>query len=123
IIIIKQNKEVINTPIGRDYNNRLKRTVIANRRNDKTKFNVIEHFHQYTQVACKLITRRTHQIRVHMEYLNNPIIGDPIYSNIKTNLLSTQALYAKELKFTHPKTKEHLTFKIEQPIYIKTLLD
>src|SRR5699024_12271428 len=100
-----------------------KRVVITNVRNNKTKFNINKKLNQYTQITCKLITPRTHHIRIHMKYLNNPIIVDPIYSNIKTNLISTQALYAKELKFTHPKTKEHLTFKIEQPIYIKTLLD
>lgn len=121
--MINHNHGIIDAPIGRDPNNRFKRTVISNGRNAKTKFNVIEHFNQYTHVACELITGRTHQIRVHMQYLNNPIIGDPIYSNIKTSLLSNQALYAKELKFTHPGTKEYLTFKIEQPIYIKTLLD
>src|SRR5699024_12669268 len=103
--------------------NQNKRKVKINERNAKNKLKVIQHEQEHTLVACELITGRTHQIRVHMEYLNNPIIADPIYSNIKTNLLSTQALYAKELKFTHPKTKEYLTFKIEQPIYIKTLLD
>src|SRR5699024_5712804 len=121
--MINHNHGIIDAPIGRDPNNRIKRTVIANARNAKTKFNVIEHFNQHTHVACELITWRTHQIRVHMEYLNNSIIEDKIYSNIKTNLLSTKALYTKELKFTQPKTKQYLTFKIEQPIYIKTLLE
>src|SRR5699024_940223 len=121
--MINHNHGIIDAPIGRDPNNRFKRTVIANGRNAKTKFNVIEHFNQHTHVACELIRGRTHQIRVHMEDLNSPSIADPIYYKIKTNLLSTQALYAKELKFTHPKTKGFLTVKIEQPIYIRTLLD
>src|SRR5699024_8514597 len=89
-VMLDHKHVIIDGTIGRDPNNRFKRTVIANGRNAKTKFNVIEHFNQHTHVACELKTARTHQIRVHMEYLNNPIIGDPIYSNIKTNLLSTQ---------------------------------
>src|SRR5699024_12388830 len=101
---IKHKQGISEEPIERDSNKRIKMKVIANGRNAKTKFNVSEHFQQYTHVACELITGRTHQIRVHMEYLNNPIIGDPIYSNIKTNLLSTHALYANQLKMIKHKT-------------------
>ena len=73
-------------------------------------------------LALKLETGRTHQIRVHMSYTGHPLLGDEVYQKNKTQfekrhpqLFQGQALHAKKLSLTHPKTKERMTFECELP--------
>src|SRR5699024_3113893 len=88
----------------------------------ETRFQVLGRSHQHTHVACQLITGRTHQIRVHMKYMNHPIVGDSVYSRKKTTDIKEQALFAKTLGFIHPRTNEYMEFSIEQPDDFKNLL-
>lgn len=120
--VVNHDHGIIEAPIGRDPNNRLKMAVTSNGKHAETHFDVLERFNQHTHVACELVTGRTHQIRVHMKYMNHPIVGDPVYSRKKSKLLTSQALFAKQLIFKHPITKEELNFEIEQPSYIDSLL-
>jgi|SRR5699024_3468871 len=120
---VNHDHGIIDAPIGRDPNNRLRMAVNPNGKYAETHFEVLKRFNQHSHIACELITGRTHQIRVHMKYLGHPIIGDPIYSRKKSKLLASQALFAKQLKFKHPLTEEELSFEIEQPVYIKNLLN
>lgn len=72
----------------------------------------MERFDNYTLVSCRLETGRTHQIRVHMQYIGFPIVGDPKYSLRKT--LPTQGQMGSMLtscQFTHPSTGERMTFE------------
>ena len=66
---------------------------------------------------CKLLTGRTHQIRVHMKSLGNPILGDPIYSRISKQKIKVERLmlHAWKLGFSHPITGAQLEFKSDLP--------
>lgn len=120
--VIGPNHGIIKAPIGRNPTNRLKRTVVEGGKEAETKFDVLQRFHQYTHVQCELFTGRTHQIRVHMKYMNHPIVGDELYCRKKSQLVHGQALFARELQFVHPQTQKHLTFTVKQPSYFNTLI-
>lgn len=101
----------IEAPIGRDEKDRQKMTVTSKNSKDAiTHFNVLENFKDYSYVSCKLETGRTHQIRVHMQYIDHPIAGDPKYGYRKTLDTNGQLLHACALEFTHPTTQERMRF-------------
>ncbi len=114
---IKTDSGVIETLIARDKNDRKKMAVVKeDGRNAVTEYEVLERFGKYTIVRCKLRTGRTHQIRVHMEYLGYPLVGDPKYSPMKTPFsIKGQALHSQTLEFTHPRTGERLRFEAPLP--------
>ena len=114
---IKTDSGTIETQIARDKNDRKKMAVVKeNGREAITDYEVVERFGKYTLVRCKLRTGRTHQIRVHMEYLGYPLVGDPKYSPLKTPFaIKGQALHSQTLEFTHPRTGERLTFEAPLP--------
>ena len=93
---IKTDSGVIETQISRDKDDRKKMAVVKEGgRNAITEYEVVERFGKYTIVKCKLKTGRTHQIRVHMEYLGYPLVGDPKYSPMKTPFsINGQALHS-----------------------------
>ena len=101
--ITEDNGKII-APIGRDKNNRQKMCVdLINGKEAITNFKVIKRFKLYTLVECKLQTGRTHQIRVHFEYINHPVIGDEIYGKGNRKLINDgQLLHAFEISFIHP---------------------
>lgn len=76
-----------------------------------------------SKINCELLTGRTHQIRVHMKYINTPIIGDQIYGKAKIDscfpdiikIFPRQALHSKELYFVHPFSKKEMSFIAEEP--------
>lgn len=114
---IKTDSGVIETLIARDKNDRKKMAVVKeDGRNAVTEYEVLERFGKYTIVRCKLRTGRTHQIRVHMEYLGYPLVGDPKYSPMKTPFaIKGQALHSQTLEFTHPRTGQRLRFEAPLP--------
>ena len=114
---IKTDSGVIETLIARDKNDRKKMAVVKeDGRNAVTEYEVLERFGKYTIVRCRLRTGRTHQIRVHMEYLGYPLVGDPKYSPMKTPFaIKGQALHSQTLEFTHPRTGERLRFEAPLP--------
>ena len=114
---IKTDSGTIETLIARDKNDRKKMAVVKeNGREAITDYEVVERFGKYTLVRCKLRTGRTHQIRVHMEYLGYPLVGDPKYSPMKTPFaIKGQALHSQTLEFTHPSTGERLQFEAPLP--------
>ena len=89
--------------------------VIEGGKNAVTHFKVLEKLGDYTLVECKLETGRTHQIRVHMSYINHPVLGDPLYGPKKVIGDFGQYLHAKSLGFIHPTTKEEMIFEVEPP--------
>lgn len=114
---IKNDTGTIEANITRDKNDRKKMAVVQDGGRDAiTDYEVMERFGRFTIVRCKLRTGRTHQIRVHMEHLGYPLVGDPKYSPQKTPFaINGQALHSQELEFTHPRTGERLRFEAPLP--------
>ncbi|MBO6195493.1 MAG: RluA family pseudouridine synthase [Bacilli bacterium] len=113
---IKFDKGTVDAPIGRDKNDRKKMTITSeNSKEAITHFIVLDRYKNTTLIECELETGRTHQIRVHMKYINHPIVNDPVYSRDKNIDGFGQMLHAKEITFTHPKTKKEMTFTCDVP--------
>lgn len=114
---IKTDSGTIETQIARDKTDRKKMAVVKDGGRDAiTDYEVLERFGKYTLVRCKLRTGRTHQIRVHMEYLGYPLVGDPKYSPMKTPFgIKGQALHSHTLEFKHPRTGERMKFEAPLP--------
>ncbi|KIS04024.1 RluA family pseudouridine synthase [Paucilactobacillus wasatchensis] len=112
---IKENSGVIDAPIGRSPANRQKQAIVSNGRHAVTHFKVLKRYEHYTLVSCQLETGRTHQIRVHMQYINHPVAGDPLYGPHKTLAGNGQYLHARLLGFKHPTTGKQMTFEAPLP--------
>jgi 23S rRNA pseudouridine1911/1915/1917 synthase len=124
---------VIEAPIGRAMKDRKKMTVTRVKgRESLTQYKVMERFTICDLLTIRLKTGRTHQIRVHLSYLNHPVLGDPEYGGRQKwlkgiydrerpsaqkllNLIDRQALHAKKIGFIHPRTKKYLEFDTNLP--------
>lgn len=122
--VIQHNVGTIEAPIGRDKSDRQKMTVTSmNARPALTHFKVMKRYEAYTLVECQLDTGRTHQIRVHFQYINFPIVGDPKYSIKKTLETQGQCLHAQRIEFVHPRTQVAMQFEAEMPEVFKQVLE
>lgn len=120
---IPHDKGTIDAPIGRDKKDRQKMGIVDGGKHAVTHFQVMGHLGiDYTLVQCRLETGRTHQIRVHMNYINYPLVGDPKYGPKKTMDIGGQALHAGVLGFIHPRTNEYLEFTAPIPAEFEALL-
>ena len=119
---IAHDKGTIDAPIGRDTKDRQKQAVVDSGKHAVTHFQVIERSGDYTLVECRLETGRTHQIRVHMNYIGFPLVGDPKYGPRKTIDFGGQVLHAGVLGFIHPVTGEYLEFSAPLPEDFEQLL-
>ena len=122
---IAEEEGVIHGAIGRNPKDRQKMAVVReNGKDATTKFRVLERFGTYTLVECRLMTGRTHQIRVHMAYIGHPVVGDPKYGAKKCPFsIEGQALHSKTLMFTHPRTGERMEFEAPLPEDMQMILD
>ena len=122
--VVSHDRGRIEAPIGRDISDRQKYTVTdLNGKDSITNFTVIKRYKEVTLLDCKLETGRTHQIRVHMNYIGHPIVNDPVYCNKKIINSFGQMLHSYTLKFVHPITKEALSFKQEPPLEFNKILE
>jgi 23S rRNA pseudouridine1911/1915/1917 synthase len=120
--VIHENQGRIDAPIGRHPKDRIKMAVnTANGKNAVTHFKVLERYRDATYVEVTLETGRTHQIRVHMAYINHPVIGDTVYGGKKKYNIEGQALHARLLGFVHPATGLYMEFKTDVPSYMEEL--
>lgn len=123
--VMKEDEGCIEKPIGRHPVDRKKMSVVE--RNGKpavTHYRVLKRFEKYTYIECRLETGRTHQIRVHMASIGYPLLGDMVYSNLKSPYkLQGQCLHAKTLGFVHPTTKEKVLVDAPLPDYFVHLLE
>lgn len=104
----------IEVPIGRSPNDRKKMAADQFGRPAATAFRVLERFDGYTLLELKLMTGRTHQIRVHLSYIGHPVAGDPQYGGKPGELgLGSQALHAAQLEFDHPADGRRMSFQSE----------
>ena len=127
----------VNQPIGRHSHARTKMAISRTGKPAITHYEVLERFGTNTYVRCQLETGRTHQIRVHMQFLKSPILGDAVYGigNIIPHKLMTQtlrdavtgfnrqALHAVKLGLIHPKSNEFMEWQIELADDMKALLE
>jgi 23S rRNA pseudouridine1911/1915/1917 synthase len=112
------HKIKIDAPIGRDKNDRTKMKVTAlNSKKAVTNVIVDNVYDNYSLVTCLLETGRTHQIRVHLNYIKHPIYGDPKYGYRKDDQTYGQYLHAFKIGFIHPSSAEYMEFEIGYPPY------
>lgn len=122
---VKENSGVVAAPIGRNPVNRTKMMVTNhNSRKAMTCFKVLERFADFTLLKLNIKTGRKHQIRVHMEYIGHPLVGDSTYCS-KNNPFSIkgQALHAYKLGFKHPRTGNLIEFTAPLPEDMYTILN
>lgn len=113
---INHDTGTVDAPIGRDTKDRKRMMVTAlNSKPAITHFKVLERYANATLIECRLETGRTHQIRVHMDYIGYPIVNDPVYGRKTLIDESGQCLHAKTLGFIHPRTEQYLEFDSELP--------
>ena len=111
---------VVDAPVGRSSRNPMRMTVTERGRPARTRYTVERHYAEPAQVAlltCRLETGRTHQIRVHLQAINHPVVGDPTYGAGRggdTFGLSRPFLHARSLAFRHPVSGE--TVRVESPL-------
>ena len=122
---LKEDTGFVEAPIGRDPKDRKKMAVTQqNSKYAYTSWQVLERFGNFTYIACKLKTGRTHQIRVHMASIGHPLAGDAVYGPKKCiRSLNGQCLHAKELGFVHPATGEWMQFDSSLPDWFQDYLN
>lgn len=114
--VIPNETGTIDAPIGRDPKNRLKMKVEKeNSKEAITHFKVLKRYTHHTLIECVLETGRTHQIRMHMDYIGYPITNDPLYGHHKKTTPFGQLLHSKSLRFKEPITGEELFFECDPP--------
>jgi 23S rRNA pseudouridine1911/1915/1917 synthase len=128
---------VVDQPIGRDPRSRTKMAINRMGKPAITRYEILERFSVQTYLRLNLETGRTHQIRVHMQFLKAPIVGDPVYGfrNIvpiramtqtlrdAVSQFNRQALHAIKLGLMHPATNEFVEWQIELADDMKALLE
>ena len=108
---LKEPKGIINAPIDRKKDSIIEREVSEKGQVAITHYNVLQEFEKYSLVQCSLKTGRTHQIRVHMAYIGNPLLGDYLYNPTNQIFINRQALHSYKMNFIHPISKK--------PIYLE----
>ncbi|SCH30900.1 MULTISPECIES: RluA family pseudouridine synthase [unclassified Romboutsia] len=121
--IVESDEGTINQPIYRPTEDSIKRVVDERGQDSVTHYKVLERLNDATVLEVKLETGRTHQIRVHMNFIGHGIIGDELYGYVDEALINRQALHAYSLKFMQPRTKEILNFKADIPDDMKKLIE
>lgn len=128
------DKGTVNAPIGRLPWNRMHFGVFPGGREAVTDYKLVETYHDtslpgeiYSLLEITLHTGRTHQIRVHMKYLNHPVVGDELYAGRKTarddrKFCSRQFLHAYYLELFHPLSHEKLVFESPLPLDLQKVL-
>lgn len=128
---------VVDQPIGRDPRSRTKMAINRAGKPALTRYEILERFSVQTYLRCNLETGRTHQIRVHMQFLKAPLVGDPVYGyrgivpiRAMTQTLrdavsqfNRQALHAIKLGLVHPASNEWMEWQIELADDMKQLLE
>ncbi len=115
---------LIDLPIGRDARARTRMAVTRRGREARTRYRVVERLTRAALLECRLETGRTHQIRVHLQHLGHPLVGDPVYRRgaAARVVFERQALHARELSLVHPRSGKAMTWRAPVPRDIKRLL-
>ena len=138
--IFKKTKGRIEAKLGRSTSDRKKMAVVQSGREAATEYEVLKQFPYLALARLKLLTGRTHQIRVHLSHINQPVFGDPTYGGRRIvsgprttkqksdvqqmlQLIRRQALHAKTLGFIHPVTNKKMFFTSDLPEDMKAVLE
>ena len=125
----------IDQPIARDPGNRTRMAVVRGGRPSLSLYRVRRAFDRFTLLDVEIKTGRTHQIRVHLQWLKHPVVGDAVYGGgrdktvqdvqvrARINALNRQFLHAEQLGFRHPNTDEPLRFTAPLPGELTKVLD
>lgn len=125
----------IDQPLARDLSNRTRMAVVRGGRNALSLYRVRRRFERFTLLDVEIKTGRTHQIRVHLQWLKHPVVADQVYGGgrdksvmdvqhrARINALKRQFLHAEQLAFRHPRTNEPLRFTAPLPQELTELLD
>ena len=126
----------IDASIGRHPQNRKKMSVQSGGKSAITHFQVSRKFNHYSLIKIQLETGRTHQIRLHMAFINYPLLGDRVYGGrerisagihealrARIQDFNRQALHAQRLSFEHPRSHEPVSFDAPLPEDFETLLE
>jgi len=126
----------VDEPIGRHSHDRVRMTVREDGRPSVTHYRVLDRYRVYTHLHVELETGRTHQIRVHMQHLRHPVVGDPVYAGRSRlpagadedfiELLKNfkrQALHAWRLSLSHPETGELMQWEAPLPDDMASLVE
>jgi 23S rRNA pseudouridine1911/1915/1917 synthase len=118
--IVKKDEDVIDLPVGREEES-VKKAVTFEGKNAITRYKVIERYENASLLEVQIFTGRSHQIRVHLNYIGHPIIGDTLY-NEPSNYINRQALHSYYLRIKHPRTNSCIEFNAPLPKDIEDLI-
>lgn len=122
--VINHETGTIDAPIGRTMENREKMMITEiNSKEAITHFRVLKRFKKHTLIECQLETGRTHQIRVHMSYINHPVVNDPVYGKKVSNNTFGQLLHSTKISFPNPRDGEMLSFEKVAPEEFYKIMD
>ncbi|RSD29424.1 RluA family pseudouridine synthase [Mesobacillus subterraneus] len=111
---VQENQGKIEQPIARKSDSIIEREVHPEGQYAVTLFEVIERYANFTHIKLRLLTGRTHQIRVHMSHIGHPLLGDTLYGGNREEI-ARQALHCRELKFYHPFLHKEYKFTSDLP--------
>lgn len=120
--IVEKDEDYIDLPIGREEDKSIRKTVTEEGQDALTKYTVIERYKDATLLDVQIFTGRSHQIRVHLDHIGHPIIGDSLYDK-ESPYIDRQALHSYYLKVKHPRTKEDIEFIAPLPKDMEKLID
>lgn len=107
---------VLEGPIARDPRDRKRMAVVEGGRAARTRYQVVERKRELALVRCELESGRTHQVRVHLAALGNPVAGDRVYGGARAAAFAARPmLHAYRLRLRHPVTHEEMTFETPPP--------
>lgn len=115
--IINEQAGSIDAPIGKDSTNRLRQGINENGKDALTRFVVLHRFEKHTLVAIRILTGRTHQIRVHFNFIHHPVSNDPLYGKTTLDEVEGQLLHAYQLSLVLPSDQKNHTFVAPLPDY------
>ncbi|MGA9225023.1 MAG: pseudouridine synthase, partial [Mesobacillus sp.] len=111
----------IEKPIARKSDSIIEREVHIDGQYACTLYEVLQRYNEFTHIRLRLLTGRTHQIRVHMAYIGHPLLGDSLYGG-KRELIQRQALHCREIKFSHPILQKEMYLTSNLPLDMKKLI-
>ncbi len=124
--MVALDKGSIDAPIGRDLRHRQQMAITATEgREARTHFRVLQRFMRHTLLLLQLETGRTHQIRVHLQAIGHPVVGDVVYGSGKMPQgihLQRQFLHTYQLSFKHPSTGAMVEFEAPLPLDLQAVL-